>query len=58
MINKGFHIIDDQYSSIKGNMNVQKKKKYIEFQERYDNSDKKLMKELQKNTEFMVINNS
>ena len=35
-----------------------RKKKYIEFQERYDNSDKKLMKELQKNTEFMVINNS
>ena len=58
MIDKGFNIIDGQYSSIKANMNNHKKKKYIEFQEKYDNSDKRLMKVLNKDTEFMVINNS
>ena len=58
MIDKGFNIIDGQYTTIKKILEPSKKKKYIEFQEKYDSSDKQLMKNLHKDTEFMVINNS
>ena len=58
MVDKGFNIIDGQYNKNKDNLENLKKKKYLEFQDKFENKDKKLHKELLKDMEVLVINNS
>ena len=58
MVDKGFTIIDTEYGNIKDKMHYSKKKNYSDFQKRFESQDKKLHKELKKNTEMLVLNNS
>ena len=58
MLDKGFNLIDEQFVVSCENLEKSKKKNYTEFQKRFENSDKKLHKELIKDTEIIIINNS
>ena len=58
MVDKGFNIIDGQYRNEESILEPKKKKKYTNFQQKFENSDKKLHKVLQKDVEALVINNS
>ena len=59
MVDKGYNIIDDHFSvENKGGLNPKKKKNFTDFQKKYDIGDKKLHKDLEKDTEILVINNS
>ena len=59
MVDKGYNLIDGHFN-IESNkeLSSKKKKNFTEFQKKYDDGNKKLHKELGKNTEILVINNS
>ena len=58
MVEKGFNIIDQQYSNNKEILDKHKNRNFDKFKKQYEENDKKLHKELVKDTEMIVINNS
>ena len=58
MVDKGFNIIDGQYRNEDSILEPPKKKKYTDFQKKFENLDKNIHKILQKDIEVLVINNS
>jgi len=58
MVDKGFNIIDSQYISNKECLDPIKKKKYAIFQQKFEKPDKILHKNLEKDTEMIILNNS
>ena len=58
MVDKGFNIIEGQFLTNCKDLESQKNKNYTQFQKLYDNGDKKLHKELEKDTEMLILNNS
>ena len=56
MVDKGFNIIDSQFTGDIDNLDEYKKKRYTEFQNKYEKSDKNLHKSLVKDTELLLIN--
>ena len=58
LVDKGFNILDDTYLEVESNLQKNKKKAIEEFQEKYNDKDKALMKNLNKDIELLLINNS
>ena len=58
MVDKGFTIIDAQYKNNTVELENSRRKKFDEFQKKYEDRDKQLLKDLEKNTEMLIINNS
>ena len=58
MVDKGFNIIDGKFVEKEKVLESSKIKNYTEFQKRYNDGDKHLHKELLKNTEMVILNNS
>ena len=56
MVDKSYNMIDEQYSD-EINLDQKKKKNFKEFQCKYDGNNKQLHKNLQKDTEILIINN-
>lgn len=58
MVEKGFNILDNKYCMDSNLLESKKKKNYINFQTKYENGEKSLLKELKKDIELLVINNT
>ena len=58
MVDKGFNIIDEQFSEFNLKLESSKKKNYKLFQKKYHDEDKELIKELEENTEILILNNT
>jgi hypothetical protein len=58
MVDKGYTLIDDQFTTEEQGLDEYQKKKYKNFRNQFDNPDKKLHKSLRKDTEIIVLNNS
>ena len=58
MVDKGYNLIDDQFTTEEEVLEENQKKKYKNFRNLYDNPDKKLQKTLRKDTELMILNYS
>jgi len=58
LVDKGFNILDDTYLEVESDLHNTKKKAIEEFQEKYNDKDKVLMKNLNKDIELLLINNS
>ena len=58
MVDKGFNIIEEQYEENEAKLDCSKKQNYEDFQKKFSEKDKELHKNLEKNTEIIIINNS
>lgn len=58
MMDKSFNIIDGSFESGIDSLDSRKKQKYMEFQHKYASHNKQLYKDLFKDTEILIINNS
>ena len=58
MVDKGFNILDDKYQESEYDLELNKKIVLEEFQEKYNDNDKNLLKHLNKDVELLIINNS
>ena len=58
MVEKGFNILDNKYCMDSNLLEPKKKKNYINFQTKYENGEKSLLKDLKKDIELLVINNT
>ena len=58
MVDKGFNILDDKYQESGYDLELNKKIVLEEFQEKYNDNDKNLLKHLNKDVELLIINNS
>jgi hypothetical protein len=58
MVDKGYTLIDDQFTTEENELDEYQRKKYKNFRNQFDSQDKKLQKNLRKETEIMVLNNS
>lgn len=58
MVDKGYTLIDDQFTTEENELDEYQRKKYKNFRNQFDNPDKKLHKSLRKDTEIVVLNNS
>jgi len=57
MIDKGFDIIDEHYNDNK-NLTGYKEKNFMRFKNQYEDNNKNLMKNIEKNIEVQILNNS
>ena len=58
MVDNGFNIIDSFYNEKSDNLDNNKKYKFKNFQVKYDDKEKNLLKKLNKDAELILINNS
>ena len=58
MVNKGYNILDDCFDENKEFLNKSKQQNYEGFQLKYDTDNKQLKKQLIKDTELLIMNNS
>ena len=58
MVDKSYNLIDEQYQDNKDELETQQIKKFENFKEQYDNHSGKLHKNIKKDTEIIVLNNS
>ena len=58
MVDKGFNILDDKYNESACDLEINKKIALEKFQEKYNDKDKSLLKNLNKDVELLIINNS
>ena len=58
MLDKGFNILDDTYNENEGDIDSSKKLALEKFQEKYIERDKGFIKNLNKDLELLIINNS
>ena len=58
IVDKGFNILDDKYQSTQKEIESQKKIILNKFQDQYYDKDKTLLKNLNKDVELLIINNS
>ena len=58
MVDKGFNILDDKYQESNHDLELNKKIILEEFQDKYNDNDKILLKHLNKDVELLIINNS
>ena len=58
IVDKGFNILDDKYQESDKNIDSHKKIILEKFQDQYYDNDKKLLKNLNKDVELLIINNS
>ena len=58
MVDKGFNILDDKYQDTDYDLELNKKIILEEFQDKYNDNDKNLLKHLNKDVELLIINNS
>ena len=58
MVDNGFNIIDSFYNEKSDNLDYNKKYKFKNFQVKYDDKEKNLLKKLNKDAELILINNS
>lgn len=58
MVDKGFHIIDEQFHHVHNRLEDTKKKRYINFQQKFASNDKDLHRTLETDIELIILNNS
>ena len=58
MIDKGFDIIDEHHNDNNDKLNGFKKKNFMRFKNQYEDNNKNLMKNIEKNIEVQILNNS
>ena len=58
MVDKGFNILDDKYQESTKFLPIGKQVAIEKFQEKYHENDKTLIKNLNKDVELLIINNS
>ena len=58
MVDTGFNLIDGHYFDEKNNLNPNQDKRYRSFQDKYDGGDKQLKRQLNKETELAILNQS
>ena len=58
MVDKGYTLIDDQFTTEENELDEYQKKKYKNFRNQFDSQDKKLQKNLRKEIKIIVLNNS
>ena len=58
MVDNSFNILDDKYQESEYDLELNKKRILEEFQGKYNDNDKNLLKHLNKDVELVIINNS
>jgi len=58
MMNNGYNLLDEKYDENKEELSAFKQQCFEDFQEKYENDDKKVKKQIKTEVELMVINES
>ena len=58
MVDKSYNMIDCEYDPSDSSLSSNQKKRYKDFQRKYDTEEKSLLKQLNKDTEILILNNS
>ena len=58
MVDKSYNMIDYHYEKDDKDLTENQNKRYVNFQVKYDKEDKTLLKQLKKDTELILLNNT
>jgi hypothetical protein len=58
MMDRGYYILDENYPILKDNVSESQNKHFQRFQNDYENQQKKLMKDIKKDIDIMVLNST